>query len=78
MNIVEDQFLREWNSPNTVVSVKKIYEVISPRDVQAKYDARYVRFYHEKIAWQNELLGKSLDKAAKRSAHSTVRSAYAT
>jgi len=39
-NSVVDQFLREWNSPDTAVSVKKIYEVTSPRDVQAKYDAR--------------------------------------
>jgi hypothetical protein len=44
VRIVVDQFLREWNSPNTAVSVKKIYEVTSPRDVQAKYDARYVLY----------------------------------
>jgi hypothetical protein len=40
---VADQFLREWKSPDITVSVKKIYKVTTPRDVQAKYDAyRYV------------------------------------
>lgn len=38
---VVEQFLREWKSPDphTTVSVKKIYQVTTPRDVVAKYDA---------------------------------------
>jgi len=42
---VADQFLREWKSPDITVSVKKIYKVTTPRDVQAKYDA-----YSKKLA----------------------------
>jgi len=36
---VSEQFLREWKSPQSSVSVKKIYNVTTPREAQTKYDA---------------------------------------
>lgn len=36
---VTDQYLREWTSPSSAVSIKKIYQVTNPRDVLARNDA---------------------------------------